>query len=54
MSPAFIKGVKDCLPEADIAFDRFHIIKILNKAVDAVRKQEVKTNPMLKAAGTFS
>ncbi len=47
MSPAFIKGVKENLPMADITFDKFHIIKIINKAVDQVRKQEVKTNPML-------
>ncbi len=48
MSPAFIKGVEENLPMADITFDKFHIIKIINKAVDQVRKQEVKTNPMLK------
>ena len=40
MSPAFIRGVKDNLPNADITFDRFHIMKIINGAVDTVRKQE--------------
>lgn len=48
MSPAFIKGVKENLPMAAITFDKFHIIKIINEAIDQVRKQEVKTNPMLK------
>ena len=48
MSPAFIKGVKDSLPEAEITFDRFHVMKILNNAVDTVRKEEVKANPILK------
>ncbi len=48
MSPAFIKGVKEHLPEAKITFDKFHIMKILNKAVDKVRKQELATNPILK------
>jgi transposase len=48
MSPAFIKGVKKHLPEAKITFDKFHIMKILNKAVDKVRKQELATNPILK------
>ena len=48
MSPAFIKGVKEYLPEAKITFDKFHIMKILNKAVDQVRKQELTTNPILK------
>jgi transposase len=48
MSPAFIKGVKEHLPQARITFDKFHIIKILNEAVDAVRRKEAKTNPLLK------
>lgn len=40
MSPAFIEGIADYLPNAKITFDRFHIMKILNGAVDQVRKQE--------------
>lgn len=48
MSPAFIRGIKDHLPNAQITFDRFHIMKILNSAVDEVRKQEVITQPILK------
>lgn len=48
MSPAFIRGVEDYLPDANITFDRFHIMKILNKAVDEVRKQEVRTQLILK------
>jgi len=48
MSPAFIKGVEENLPNADITFDKFHVIKILNEAVDDVRREEVKTNPILK------
>jgi len=50
MSPAFIKGVTDNLPNAKITFDKFHILKIINEAVDAVRKSEVKTIPALKGA----
>ena len=42
MSPAFIKGVKESLPNAEITFDRFHIMKIINNAVDEVRRQESK------------
>lgn len=42
MSPAFIKGVNENLPEAEITFDKFHILKIINKAVDTVRKQEAQ------------
>jgi len=47
MSPAFIKGVKTYLPKAEITFDKFHIIKIINEAVDKVRKQEVSTHKLL-------
>jgi len=48
MSPAFIKGVNDNLPNADVVFDRFHVTKIVNEAVDKVRKAEVVNNPILK------
>jgi len=48
MSPAFIKGVEENLPNADITFDRFHVVKIINDAVDKVRRVEAKTNPLLK------
>lgn len=34
MSPAFIKGVRDYLPNANITFDKFHIVKHLNEAID--------------------
>jgi len=48
MSPAFIRGVYDNLPKAEITFDKFHILKIINESVDAVRREEAKTNPLLK------
>ena len=48
MSPAFIKGVKENLPNADITFDKFHILKIINSGVDKVRKAEAADNPLLK------
>lgn len=47
MSPAFIKGVKENLPNAKITFDKFHILKLINKAVDEVRRTEAKGNPLL-------
>lgn len=50
MSPAFIKGVREHLTEAEITFDKFHIIKVINEAVDKVRREEAKTNPLLKGA----
>lgn len=50
MSPSFIKGVTDHLPEAYIVFDHFHVIKIINEAVDKVRKAEALTNPLLRSS----
>jgi len=50
MSPAFIKGAADYLPQAEVVFDKFHLVQVVNKAVDEVRKEEVKANPILKGA----
>jgi len=50
MSPAFIKGVKTFLPEARITFDKFHILKIINDAVDQVRREELSIHPILTNA----
>ena len=47
MSPAFIKGVREQFPEAELNFDKFHIMKIINEAVDEVRRQEQKDRPEL-------
>ena len=48
MSPAFIKGVTENLTEAEITFDRFHVMKLIGDAVDAVRREESRTRPELK------
>lgn len=48
MSPSFIKGAKEEFPEAEVTFDRYHVIKLLNKAVDEVRRKEVKENELFK------
>ena len=48
MSPAFIKGVAENLPKAEVTFDRFHAVKIVNDAVDQVRRAEQKATPILK------
>ncbi|MEX1162032.1 MAG: transposase, partial [Nitriliruptor sp.] len=47
MSPAFIRGVTDHLPEAEITFDRYHVVAQLSDAVDQVRRGERKANPEL-------
>ena len=47
MSPAFISGINEHFPEAQITFDKFHIMKIINEAVDEVRRAEQKEHPVL-------
>ena len=48
MSPAFIKGVGGSLPNAQITFDKFHAVRIVNEAVDAVRRAEQKGQVLLR------
>lgn len=48
LSPAFIAGVSDSFPNATITFDRFHVKKLLNIAMDEVRKSERKEHQDLK------
>jgi transposase len=48
MWEAFINSVKETLPKSKIIHDRFHLIQYLNKAVDLVRRREVKTHQELK------
>jgi transposase len=48
MSGAYIKGVTDNLTEAEITFDKFHAVKLVNDAVDKVRRAESKDRPQLK------
>jgi transposase len=48
MSPAFIKGVTESLPNAAITFDKFHAVKIVNDAVDQVRRAEQKGQGLLR------
>lgn len=44
MSPAFIRGAKTHFPDADITFDKFHVIKRINEEVDKVRREESRKN----------
>jgi transposase len=48
MSAAYIAGTQKYLPNADITFDPFHVIQLINSAVDEVRRAEVKDQPCLK------
>lgn len=48
LSPAFISGVGKEFPKAKITFDRFHVKKLLNKAMDEVRLKERRMHQALK------
>jgi len=48
MSPAFISGCNTYLPNANITFDKFHVVKEVNKAMDELRKLERRGNQLLK------
>jgi len=48
MWKAYMGAVNEILPHAEIIHDKFHTAKYLNKAVDDVRKQEIKKETVLK------
>ena len=50
MDAAFKKAIRDYLPKAEIVYDRFHIAQLLSRAVDEVRREQVrKAAPEQKA-----
>lgn len=48
MSPSFISGIEENFPYASIIFDKFHVMKLVNKALDQVRREEQVAQPELK------
>jgi len=48
MSKSFIAGINAYFPNAEIHFDRFHVVKLLNEAMDEVRRTERKEHNELK------
>jgi transposase len=48
MSPAFIKGCAEHLPNARITFDKFHVVWHASSAVDKLRRIEQRTERSLK------
>lgn len=45
MSKAFIKGVKEQLPNAVVTFDKFHLIKLMNESLGKIRAEEARLFP---------
>ena len=48
MSPAFIKGCAEHLPNARITFDKFHVVWHASTALDKMRRIEQRTDRSLK------
>ena len=48
MSAAYMKGARASFPDAEVTFDRFHVVKLLNAAVEGVRRAEQRERPDLK------
>jgi len=47
MSQAFAKGIAASLPNAEVTFDKFHVVSLVNNAVEKVRRLERKDHPEL-------
>ncbi len=48
MSAAFIAGLSEQFPRAQLTFDNFHLMQLLGHAVDQVRRDEQPSHPELK------
>jgi transposase len=42
MSTGFIKGMYKHFPATAITFDKFHVVKLLNEAMDKIRRIEAR------------
>src|SRR5260370_17075682 len=43
-------GIREHFPNATLPLDRYHIVQLLNRAVDEVRRREQRTSPGLKSS----
>lgn len=48
MSIPFKKGIREAFPWAAVTYDKFHVIKSMNDALDKVRRREQKEDSALK------
>lgn len=48
MAASYTKAVRETLPQAQIVYDKFHLFQYLNKAIDQVRRMEVRSQPELR------
>ena len=45
MSEAYTRGVGEALTKAAISFDRLHVVALANEAMNAVHREEMRTQP---------
>ena len=45
MSAAYAKGMRQALPQAQVSYDRFHVVALAHEAMDAVRRHEMRQRP---------
>ena len=50
MSAAYQAGAREHFPQAEVGFDRFHIVALASTALEQVRREEAKTEPLLKGS----
>ncbi len=50
MSPAFLKGAAEHFAQAQIVFDKFHVMQLAGQALDSVRRQLQQDGAQLKGA----
>lgn len=48
MSPAYLTGIGEQLPNAAVTVDWFHIVQVFTRSVDEVRKREGREKPLPK------
>lgn len=48
MNMGFTTEIKRTFKKAKITYDKFHVVKVINEALDKVRKSEVSEQPLLK------
>lgn len=48
MNMGFTTGIKKAFKNSKITYDKFHVMKVINEAVDKVRKAEISEQPILK------
>lgn len=48
MSEAFRRGVQTHFEKAEITVDKYHVVQLLNEAVDEIRRSEQRCHPELK------